>query len=56
MGDGGKGSRARPFSVDQKTFDTNWDAIFGRRPTQTNTEHKPIEEVTTKKENKQNES
>jgi hypothetical protein len=24
----GKGSRARPFSVDQKTFDTNWDNIF----------------------------
>ena len=24
----GKGSRPRPFSVDQKTFDSNWDAIF----------------------------
>ncbi len=24
----GKGSRARPFSVDQKTFDNNWDNIF----------------------------
>jgi hypothetical protein len=24
----GKGSRARPFSVDQKTFDNNWDQIF----------------------------
>jgi predicted RNA-binding protein YlqC (UPF0109 family) len=24
----GKGSRARPFSVDQKTFDNNWDSIF----------------------------
>jgi CDGSH-type Zn-finger protein len=24
----GKGSRPRPFSVDQKTFDTNWDLIF----------------------------
>jgi hypothetical protein len=23
-----KGSRARPFSVDQKTFDNNWDNIF----------------------------
>ncbi len=29
MSDGGKGSKPRPFSVDQKTFDTNWDAIFG---------------------------
>ena len=25
---GGKGSKARPFSVDQKTFDNNWDMIF----------------------------
>ena len=24
----GKGSRPRPFSVDQKTFDNNWDTIF----------------------------
>jgi hypothetical protein len=28
MGDGGKGSRARPFSVPLKTFDNNWDTIF----------------------------
>lgn len=28
MSTGGKGSRPRPFSVDRKTFDTNWDAIF----------------------------
>ena len=28
MSDGGKGSRPRPFSVDQKTFDSNWDTIF----------------------------
>ena len=27
----GKGSRARPFSVDQKTFDNNWDATFGKK-------------------------
>jgi hypothetical protein len=26
-----KGSRARPSSVDLKTFDTNWDNIF-RKP------------------------
>ena len=31
MGDGGKGSRPRPFSVDQKTFDNNWDNIFNRK-------------------------
>ena len=26
----GKGSRPRPYSVDQKTFDANWDAIFSK--------------------------
>lgn len=29
MGDGGKGSTQRPLGVDQKTFEENWDAIFG---------------------------
>ena len=24
----GKGSRPRPFSVDQTTFTANWDAVF----------------------------
>ena len=28
--DGGKGSAPRPFSVDRKTFDDNWDRIFKR--------------------------
>ena len=28
MSDGGKGSAPRPLSVDQKTFQENWDAIF----------------------------
>ena len=27
----GKGSAPRPLSVDQKTFETNWEAIFGRK-------------------------
>lgn len=31
MSDGGKGSRPRPYSVDQKTFDNNWDKIFGKK-------------------------
>ena len=31
MGDGGKGSAPRPFSVDQDTFTNNWEAIFGRK-------------------------
>lgn len=25
----GKGSTPRPFSVDRKTFEDNWDRIFG---------------------------
>ncbi len=33
MSDGGKGSRPRPFSVDQKTFDNNWDNIFKKEKT-----------------------
>ena len=31
MSDGGKGSKPRPFSVDQKTFDSNWDVIFSKK-------------------------
>jgi len=41
MLDAGKGSRARPISVDQKTFDSNWDAIFGNK----NKEQQIIDEV-----------
>jgi hypothetical protein len=26
-----KGSRARPLSVTRKTFDSNWDRIFGKK-------------------------
>lgn len=29
----GKGSRPRPISVDQATFSTNWDRIFGSKNT-----------------------
>jgi hypothetical protein len=28
----GKGSSPRPYSVDQKTFDDNWDKIFNKKP------------------------
>jgi hypothetical protein len=30
MSDGGKGSKPRPFSVDQETFENNFDRIFGK--------------------------
>lgn len=26
----GKGDKPRPLSVDQKTFDSNWDRIFNK--------------------------
>ena len=28
-----KGSAPRPFEVDQKTFESNWEKIFGNRKT-----------------------
>ncbi len=31
MSDGGKGSKPRPYSVDQKTFDDNWNKIFSKK-------------------------
>lgn len=30
MSAGGKGSAPRPYSVDRKTFEDNWDRIFGQ--------------------------
>lgn len=41
MGDGGKGSRARPFSVDRATYSSNWDRIF--RKDFTPAQEKPVE-------------
>lgn len=34
----GKGSKPRPFSVDRKTFESNWDKIFGKKNDKNNTE------------------
>jgi hypothetical protein len=30
MSEGGKGSKARPFSVTQEEYDNRWDLIFNR--------------------------
>lgn len=38
MSDGGKGSKPRPFSVDQKTFDSNWDMIFKKKQQEKDTQ------------------
>lgn len=27
----GKGSRPRPLSVDRKTFENNWERVFGKK-------------------------
>jgi hypothetical protein len=27
----GKGSKPRPFSVDRKTYESNWERIFGKK-------------------------
>ena len=31
MGDGGKGSSPRPYSVSQEEFANNWEQIFGKK-------------------------
>ena len=41
----GKGSRPRPFSVDQKTFDDNWDKIFKRQDDNTGTDKNEYQDV-----------
>jgi ubiquinone/menaquinone biosynthesis C-methylase UbiE len=38
----GKGSKPRPYSVDQKTFDNNWDVIFKKKTDR----EKALEEMT----------
>lgn len=37
---GGKGSRPRKQSVDNETFDNNWDRIFGKK------DKKPVDDST----------
>ena len=32
MSDGGKGSKARPYSVSKEEFDNRWDNIFKKTP------------------------
>lgn len=39
----GKGSKPRPFSVDRKTFESNWDKIFGKK-------HKKVSQKNSKKQ------
>jgi len=36
MGHGGKGDTPRPISVDQKTFESNWETTFGKKKNEVN--------------------
>jgi hypothetical protein len=49
MSDGGKGSTPRPYSVDQKTFDNNWELAFGKKK-----DKQPKDTVDGKEESKSN--
>lgn len=40
MSEGGKGSRARPFSVPKEVFDNNFNLIFGKKKPQPVVEQK----------------
>jgi hypothetical protein len=45
-----KGSNPRPYSVDQKTFDSNWDSIFKKKEDEQLTEDKEQKEKEDKNE------
>lgn len=49
MSTGGKGSTPRPFSVDRKTFDANWDAIFKKNSSSEKRQKKTELQVTHKR-------
>jgi len=40
----GKGSKPRPYSVPRKTFDSNWDKIFGKKKKED--KNKPMKQET----------
>lgn len=45
-----KGSNPRPYSVDQKTFDANWDSIFKKKEEEQLTKDKEQKEKEDKNE------
>jgi len=47
----GKGDRARPISVDSKTFDSNWDRIFGKKEVKHEEDRPSKTDALTKEEN-----
>lgn len=42
----GKGSRPRPFSVDRKTFENNWERIFGKKEQKLQNKNKKTKQKT----------
>jgi hypothetical protein len=50
---GGKGDRTRPPSVDSKTFDSNWDRIFGHKENSNEENRQGKTEASTNEENKE---
>ena len=52
MGDGGKGSSPRPFSVDTETYQSNWDKIFGKKEPKDIDDQKAEDEAFNRIENK----
>lgn len=41
----GKGSKPRPYSVDRKTFEKNWDAVFGKKTKQEKNQKDSLKET-----------
>ena len=52
MSTGGKGDKPRPLSVDTKTFDSNWDRIFGKKEQRYEEDGQSKTSKTSKEENK----
>jgi hypothetical protein len=54
MSDGGKGSAPRPLSVDNETFNRNFEAIFGKKHENSPSAECPVAD--TREESKEQES
>lgn len=46
----GKGSKPRPFSINQQEYDQRWDAIFGKDLKKEEVQRETKEQTETKKE------
>lgn len=45
----GKGSRARPFEVDQDKFASNWELAFGKKDKEKDIKEESLEKKSTEK-------